>query len=93
MEEQGYIQRGAHVDFLLYHTIRKIPVFAIEVDGFRFHQKGTRQFDRDRMKDHIFQTLRLPLLRFSTTGSNEEKQLRDILQRYIQTYFHADLSH
>lgn len=45
------------------------------------------------MKDHIFQTLRLPLLRFSTTGSNEEKQLRDILQRYIQTYFHADLSH
>ena len=30
---------------------------------------------------YIFQMLRLPLLRFSTTGSNEEKQLRDILQQ------------
>lgn len=82
VSEQNYIHRGAHVDFLFYHTIRKSALFAIEVDGFHFHHSGTRQHQRDLMKDHICTTLCLPLLRFSTIGSRESAQLKSFLAQY-----------
>lgn len=64
-----------HVDFLLYNKVTKIPVLAIEVDGFAFHKKGTRQSMRDKMKDSILEKYNFPLLRFSTIESNELKRL------------------
>lgn len=67
--EQKYIRHGAHTDFLFYHALRKTPLFAVEVDGFHFHQEGTKQHERDRMKDHIFKTLHIPLLRFSASAA------------------------
>lgn len=87
--EKGYISRGAHVDFLFYNTFHKMPLFAVEVDGFRFHQKGSRQHERDLMKDHIFATLQMPLLRFSTIGSNEEARLRTQIACYRPSSFNS----
>ena len=90
--EKGYISRGAHVDFLFYNTFHKMPLFAVEVDGFCFHQEGTRQHERDLMKDHIFATLQMPLLRFSTIGSNEEARLRTQIACYRSSSFHSYFS-
>lgn len=68
-----------HVDFLIYNKLGKQPVLALEVDGFAFHKKGTRQAERDSMKDAILRKYNLPLLRFKTTESNEAERLRNAL--------------
>ncbi|MBQ6875176.1 MAG: DUF2726 domain-containing protein, partial [Lachnospiraceae bacterium] len=70
---------NTHVDLLIYNRITKAPVLAIEVDGFHYHKEGTRQAERDRMKDNIFAKYEIPFLRLPTNGSNEIKKIRDIL--------------
>ncbi|MEG1244751.1 MAG: DUF2726 domain-containing protein, partial [Oscillospiraceae bacterium] len=70
--------------FLIYHRIRKIPVLAIEVDGFHFHKKGTAQYERDRMKDHILKLYNIPLLRFATNGSSEINTIVQALDAYVK---------
>ena len=85
-EERLYLSRtGTHVDFLVYRVVGKVPVLAIEVDGFGFHRKGTRQYDRDRLKDSIFRKNGLPLLRFATNGSGEEKAIVQALSASAET--------
>lgn len=82
-EETRYIMNHAtHVDFLVYSRITKKPAFAVEVDGFHFHREGTRQRERDVMKDRIFKLYGIPLLRFSTTGSGEREILEDTLKTF-----------
>lgn len=44
---------ATHLDFLIYSQISKEPVLAIEVDGFHYHKKGTKQYNRDQLKTHI----------------------------------------
>ncbi|WP_298076561.1 AAA domain-containing protein [uncultured Alistipes sp.] len=85
-EECRYALNGAtHLDFLIYNRVSKRPVLAIETDGFQFHKQGTRQSERDQMKDRILDRYGLPLLRLSTTGTDEEAkihtQLTELLQR------------
>ncbi len=70
---------NTHVDFLIYNRITKAPVLAIEVDGFNFHKEGTRQAERDKRKDFIFQKYGIPLLRLATNGSGEIERIREIL--------------
>ena len=74
-----------HVDFLIFDKLGKIPLLAIEVDGVAFHKEGTRQAERDKLKNGIFEKYRLPLMRFKTDGSGEREQLyaklSDVLQR------------
>ena len=83
-EERIYLSRsGTHVDFLIYRAIGRIPVVAIEVDGFHYHKKGSRQHERDIMKDSIFSGYGLPLLRFATNGSGEVEEISDFLREYI----------
>ena len=85
-EERVYLSRtGTHVDFLVYRRLGKVPVLAIEVDGFNFHRKGTRQYDRDRLKDSIFRKNGLPLLRFATNGSGEENAIVQALSASAET--------
>ncbi len=84
-EERRYATHDAtHLDFLLFNRITKKPTLAIEVDGFHFHKKGSVQEKRDRMKDHILEFYKIPLLRLSTTGSEERtkitKKLMDLYQ-------------
>lgn len=67
---------NTHVDFLIYNRITKAPVLAVEVDGFHFHKEGTRQMERDRMKDEIFAKYEIPLLRLPTNGSGEIEKIK-----------------
>ena len=81
-EERIYASRpGTHVDFLLYNPVSKAPVLAIEVDGFCFHKDGTKQAQRDRMKDSIFEKYGIPLLRLPTNGSGEIEKVRRFLEK------------
>lgn len=64
-----------HLDFLIYNKLGKIPVLPIEVDGFEFHKQGSRQEERDKLKDTILAKYNLPPLRFKTNESNEEIKL------------------
>ena len=50
-------------------------MLAIEVDGFHYHKDGTRQAERDKLKNHILDEYGLPLLRFKTNGSGEKEAL------------------
>ena len=75
-EEQCFVNTGlSHLDFLIYNQISKQPVLAIEVDGFHYHKDGTRQAERDKLKNHILDEYGLPLLRFKTNGSGEKEAL------------------
>ncbi|MGN0022321.1 MAG: AAA domain-containing protein [Sphingobacterium hotanense] len=64
-----------HIDFIIYNKLSKIPVLGIEVDGFEFHKDGTKQADRDKMKDAILSNYNFPLLRFKTNESSEKGKL------------------
>ena len=59
-------------------------VLAIEVDGYAFHNKETKQANRDVLKNHIFETYNIPYIRFSTTGSNEKVILIDKLNALME---------
>lgn len=76
------MNRATHVDFLIYSKITKKPVFAIEVDGFHFHKDGSRQKERDIMKDRVFKLYHIPLVIFSTNGSGE----KEIIEKKIKGY-------
>ena len=79
-EERRYATHpNTHVDFLIYNRITKTPVLAIEVDGFHYHKEGTRQAERDRMKDEIFAKYGIPLLRLPTNGSGEIQKIKAML--------------
>ena len=71
--ELMYINRdGTHVDFVIYNKVSKMPVLGIEVDGFNYHKEGTKQYERDIMKDIVFEKYNLPLIRLKTNGSREK---------------------
>ena len=70
---------NTHLDFFIYNQITKQPVLAIEVDGVKFHQKGTRQHERDLLKNSILEKYGIPLLRLSTDGSGEMKKVKAAL--------------
>ena len=75
-EERNYATNDlTHIDFLIYNKITKEPCLAIEVDGHKYHKKGTRQSERDLLKNHILEVCALPLLRLSTTGSGEREKI------------------
>ena len=69
-----FIRKNSRIDFLLYSKIDKTPVLAIEVDGVTFHDNELQQ-ERDKKKNHILNTIKLPLLRLSTDGHTEEKRI------------------
>ena len=80
-EERSYALNDlTHIDFLVYNKFSKAPVLAIEVDGHKFHRKGTRQAERDKLKDSILGKCGIRLMRFSTTGSQERERLVSALK-------------
>lgn len=74
-EKKYALNDWTHIDFVVYNKMDKKMVMAIEVDGYYFHKKGTRQSERDEMKDTILSKYGIPLIRLSTVGSGEEKIL------------------
>jgi superfamily I DNA and/or RNA helicase/very-short-patch-repair endonuclease len=79
-EEKQYVENDlTHVDFLIFKKIGKTPKLVIEVDGVAFHAKGSRQAERDRLKNGILQKYGLSYVRFKTDGSNERERLETAL--------------
>lgn len=77
-----------HIDFVLYDKLDKTPLLAIEVDGSSFHKKGSKQHERDELKDAILAAKNFPLLRLKTTQSGEEARvLAALKQRLSQIRF------
>lgn len=70
-------------DFVVYRKVDKSPVLVIEVDGYAFHRKGTRQAERDALKDAILAKCGLPILRLSTVGSDERNRIRKKLEAVV----------
>lgn len=83
-QEQRYVSHySTHVDFLIINHVTKKPLLAIETDGYTYHNEQTEQHQRDQMKDHILSIYHLPLLRLSTIGHDERKQVLSALQSLI----------
>jgi hypothetical protein len=79
----SYVRNRATVDFVVYNRITNMPVLAVEVDGFAFHEADARQTVRDGLKDAICRAHSIPLLRLPTTGSGEEQLIRQRLATAI----------
>lgn len=75
-----------HVDFLIFDTIDKSPRLVVEVDGAKYHAEGTRQSERDTIKNEILNKYGLPILRFRTDGSDERKQLIEVIDGLLGNY-------
>ncbi len=73
----------AHVDFTVFNRVTKEILFGIEVDGYNYHKKGTKQSERDKKKNEIFELIGLPLLRLNTKGSGEEQKIKSQLDTYL----------
>lgn len=73
----------AHVDFTVFNRVTKEILFGIEVDGYNYHKKGSRQAERDSKKNAIFDQIGLPLLRLSTKGSGEEGKIKAQLDKNL----------
>lgn len=75
-EERRFMRNGSRLDFLFFHKVTKEPLAVVEIDGYSFHKEGTRQAERDAMKDSVLRKIGIPLLRLSThteTGREGEK--------------------
>ena len=75
-EEIRYLSNpNTHIDFLIYNKLSKLPVVAVEVDGYSYHKEGTDQYERDLKKDHILKVVGIPIVRLNTTGSGEKEKV------------------
>jgi very-short-patch-repair endonuclease len=83
-EEKQYVKNDmTHVDFLIFKKIGKRPRLIVEVDGVSFHADGTRQADRDKLKNGILNKYGLSYIRFRTDGSSERERLVAALNNVI----------
>jgi hypothetical protein len=81
-EQRSYASRSwTHIDFLVFDTVSHKAKLAIEVDGTQYHRFGSKQGKRDVIKDSILASIGLPLLRLSTTGSQEKERIAQALFR------------
>ncbi len=75
-----------HIDFLIYSKVSKLPILAIEIDGWHFHSaknmKAKMQAERDKMKDEILRLCKIPLQRLTTNGSEEIRKIREKLKQF-----------
>lgn len=69
------------MDFVVFYQQDKSCIFAIEVDGFAFHENQPEQLRRDAMKDNILKKYNLPLLRLATNGSGEREKIEKMLDK------------
>ena len=86
-EQRSYaLHPWTHVDFLVYDTVTHKAKMAIEVDGTQYHKKGSVQGQRDVMKDEILASIELPLLRLSTSGSQEIDRIYNALSSIMRSH-------
>ncbi len=78
------VNSWTHIDFVLFNRMNKALVLAVEVDGHAFHTGNEKQLQRDQIKNDILKKYEIPLLRFSTTESQEEKKLIQKLKTILK---------
>ncbi len=77
-EEKRYANNEwTHLDFVIFNKMDKKLDIAIEVDGYYYHKEGTKQQERDKLKNKILEKYDVPLIRFNTTGSGEKEILKN----------------
>ena len=72
-----------HIDFLLFNKMDKSPVMAIEVDGTKYHAEGSRQAERDVMKNSVLSKCGIPVLRIRTNESDEQERIIAMLREKV----------
>ncbi|MBK5253354.1 MAG: AAA family ATPase [Peptostreptococcaceae bacterium] len=74
---------GTHVDFLIYSKISKKVIMVMEVDGYHYHKEGTKQFERDLIKNAILDKYEVQYLRIKTNNSGEKDLIINKLNKVI----------
>ena len=83
-EERKYASHhNTHIDFLIYNKISKIPLLAVEVDGYKYHKEDNKQKERDILKNNILSKYNIPLIRLTTNSSREENIIRSKLDEIV----------
>lgn len=78
-QEKDYAKNAlTHIDFLIYNSLTKQPMMAIEVDGWHYHNDKVVQQYRDRLKNQILEKYSLPPYRISTTDTITSEGLKEI---------------
>ena len=72
-----------HVDFLIYNTLTKQPLRAIEVDGWHFHKDNEVQQSRDALKDMILAKFGLCPRRISTTDTVTVETMMNLIDKTV----------
>ena len=70
-----------HIDFVIVNKLSKLPILLIEVDGVAYHQEGSKQAERDKLKNSILAKYQLPFIRLKTNGSEEKERIAQMLKR------------
>lgn len=84
-EEKKYTSHhSTHLDFYIFKKIGDRPILAVEVDGYDNHKKGTKQYERDNLKNSILDKYNIPWIRLKTNGSGEEEKIRNKLNEIIR---------
>ncbi len=82
-EQAAFVKNRASFDFLIFNKVTNRLLLTIEVDGFKYHEDNPAQLARDALKDQICAARRIPLLRLPTTGSGEERLIREKLDAVL----------
>lgn len=72
--EKSFVENtDSHIDFLFFKGEQKI--MALEIDGETYHERGSKQYCRDIMKDRImWDVCQIPLFRMRSKESVNEKE-------------------
>lgn len=82
-EKSFALSHLSHVDFLLFNKLTKMPLRAVEVDGWQFHKESEAQQERDSAKDAILQKIGLGLTRLSTTDTVTSETIIKLIKEAI----------
>lgn len=81
-QEKAYASSPlTHIDFLIYNTLTKQPLQAIEVDGWHFHKENEAQRSRDTLKDRILAKFELCPRRISTTAIVTVETIMNLIEK------------
>lgn len=79
-EEKAFAKSPfSHIDFLIYNSLTKQALQAIEVDGWSFHQNSDVQQSRDALKDGLLSKFGISPHRISTTEVVNEETIKKFI--------------
>jgi len=85
--EKRYLKNHlTHVDFIIYNSLTKENLLAIEVDGIKYHQQSSLQTTRDEIKSKAFEYNHLKLIRLATNQSNEKTTIKSSLDAILSRH-------